>query len=241
MDKKLKIYNVFGIKPTNNYTSAGMDFYIPNLVDESKQDTIFEAWSKSYKMDVDDIKVLYDMLMNIVIEDNDGVDHTPQIMNILQLYLSLYSKELAEQTMKIDLKFALVSFYNDYVIYDKNGTAGIQMKLNDTLCVNSGLHVALHPGTAGIMFNKSGKGNAGWDTRACVVDEDYMGYVHLSMAYTKDCDMSNKVYCGDKLVQMVVLPVLHMDPVEVTENEYNELMSNSKRGSNAFGSGDVKH
>ena len=90
-------------------------------------------------------------------------------------------------------------------------------------------------------MNKSGKGNAGFDVRAQVVDEDYAGYVHLSVAFTKDSAVNNIVYCGDKLTQMVILPVLHMDPVEVDENAYDEIMKDSARGTDAFGSSDVKH
>ena len=29
----MKIYNVFGIKPTNTFVSAGTDYYVPNIDD----------------------------------------------------------------------------------------------------------------------------------------------------------------------------------------------------------------
>ena len=38
-------------------------------------------------------------------------------------------------------------------------------------------------GVAGLYVNKSGKGNCGWDVRACLVDEDYAGFV--SASFTK--------------------------------------------------------
>lgn len=243
----LKIYNEFGIKPTNNYTSAGMDFYIPDLtnIQDDKIELVTRAWMKSYNLEESEIDYLYYKFMILleksIVEGEVSTDHRSQIWNIMQLYLALYSKEISTQTLEDSLDYGLVSFFNEYVIFDENGTAGIAMKLNDTLFVNSGLHVALVPGTAGIMFNKSGRGNAGWDTRACVVDEDYTGLVHESMAYTKDCEMSNKIYCGDKLVQMVIIPVKHMDPEEVDFETYQKLMKNSNRGANGFGSGDEKH
>ena len=98
-------------------------------------------------------------------------------------------------------------------------------------------------GVAGLYVNKSGKGNCGWDVRACLVDEDYAGFVHLSQAYTKELidDGQNIVYCGDKLTQMMLLPVFHSKYDEITEEEYNEIMSNSKRGESGFGSSDIKH
>jgi dUTPase len=132
-------------------------------------------------------------------------------------------------------------FMQKYIVFDDNNIPGIKLPLNSTLFINSGIKVALEPGTAGIFLNKSGKGNAGFDIRAQVVDEDYAGYVHLSVAFTKDSTVNNIVYCGDKLTQMVILPVLHMDPVEVDENEYDDIMKDSARGADAFGSSDVKH
>ena len=139
------------------------------------------------------------------------------------------------------------------------------MQLNDTVFINSGIKVALDTvlsdkvapnpshavdmlrllgiGVAGLYVNKSGKGNAGWDVRACLVDEDYAGFVHLSMAYTKDLfeNGKNEVFVGDKLTQMMLIPVFHTQYNEVSQEEYNEIMANSNRGDSGFGSSDIKH
>ena len=99
-------------------------------------------------------------------------------------------------------------------------------------------------GIAGLYVNKSGKGNAGWDVRACLVDEDYAGFVHLSQSYTKELikDGQNIVYCGDKLTQMMLIPVFHDEYVETdSEEEYNRYMIGSQRGDSGFGSQDIKH
>ena len=39
----------------------------------------------------------------------------------------------------------------------------------------------------------------------------------------------------------MLLPVFHSKYDEITEEEYNEIMSNSKRGESGFGSSDIKH
>ena len=79
------------------------------------------------------------------------------------------------------------------------------------------------------------------DVRACVVDEDYSGYVHLSLAYTVSSN-NGIIYAGDKLIQQCILYIVDTsDTTEVSEDEYIELMKDSKRGSKAFGSSDVKH
>lgn len=240
MMKILRIYNGFGITPTNTHVSAGMDFYVPKIDMQNKTQVTNAAvaFQKSFNIsdaEMDEtIKAFKRVLTTNLFET--------QLFNILHLYFALYSKRL-EYSKRKGVTFAVPVFVSEFLIFDKNGVAGVKMGLNDTLCINSGIKVALDPGYAGIFFNKSGKGNAGYDIRACVVDEDYAGYVHLSVAYTKDLldEGKNIVYCGDKLTQMVVLPVSHVDPIEVPENEYNEIMKNSARGADAFGSSDVKH
>ena len=157
------------------------------------------------------------------------------------MYLALYSKTLSIVKENTSEEAAIKYFINQYLVFDKNGVAGIKLKLNDTLFINSGIKIALPHGYAGVYLNKSGKGNAGFDVRAQVVDEDYSGYVHLSQAYTKDNDKKNVVFCGDKLVQMLIIPVLHTNPVEISEDDYIKLMENSQRGDDGFGSSDVKH
>lgn len=238
--KQLRIYNGFGITPTNTHVSAGLDFYVPliDYTDNDKVNRAFDAFKKSYNINDDDFKQLIDLfykhLPNVIFER--------QCVNIIHLYLALYSKRV-NISKEIVNQRQIIIFINEYLCFDDNGIPGVKMQLNDTLCINSGIKVALDSGYAGIFFNKSGKGNAGFDVRAQVVDEDYAGYVHLSVAFTKDLTYTSKnvVYCGDKLTQMVVLPVAHVDPFCVDENEYDNIMKNSARGADAFGSSDVKH
>jgi hypothetical protein len=40
---------------------------------------------------------------------------------------------------------------------------------------------------------------------------------------------------------MLILPVLHTTPVEVSESDYMAEMAGSQRGDDGFGSSDVKH
>ena len=98
-------------------------------------------------------------------------------------------------------------------------------------------------GIAGLYVNKSGCGNKGWDVRACLVDGDYSGFVHLSQSYTKDLFMEgdNIIYCGDKLTQMMLIPIIHSTYETVEETNYNKIMEGSQRGDSGFGSQDIKH
>jgi len=244
--RTLRICNKFGITPTNTYQSAGMDFYVPNVdpKNEEQAKAAYEAFKKSYKVTDEQLNSLMmdirECLMANVFERH--------IINILHLYLAFYDvklemNKLTVPQLKTYVKSPIYNFINNYLTFDDNGTPGVIMPLNSSLFINSGIKIALDPDTAGIFLNKSGKGNAGYDVRAQVVDEDYSGYVHLSMAMTKEYvnEGKNIVFCGDKLTQMVIVPVYHSDIIEIDENEYNNIMKDSSRGDAAFGHSDVKH
>lgn len=235
MNHNVRILNEFGIKPSFNHQAAGADFYIPYF-DEDKRDIAFSAFEKSYKKTRNDIENIYQAIIAFT---KDLHLNEKQVINIVHLYLSIDSTALNSYDNEVD-KISL--FCKRYLDIDTLGRPGISCELNDALLINSGIHVALEHNTAGIFFNKSGRGNAGFDVRAQVVDEDYTGFVHCSLAFTKDTEATSRtVYCGDKLTQMVILPIIHSDWTEVNKDEYNSIMSDSERGSNGFGSGDEKH
>ena len=263
----MKFYNAFGIKPTNTYTSAGSDYYIPNLDTPEKVQLAYKAFEKSYGKTKEDIEELIIEFINYFKTSYNKfiTNYEKHIPNLIHLYLSHYSASLNDLKANDQIS-AINRFMNEFIIYDKTrDVVGIKMRLNDTLFINSGIKVALDTvlsekvapnpsntvnmlrmlgiGVAGLYVNKSGNGNKGWDVRACLVDEDYAGFVHLSMAYTKDVyeNKQNIVYCGDKLTQMILIPVFHDEYIEVSEDEYNKIMENSQRGDKGFGSSDVKH
>jgi dUTPase len=256
----MKIYNAFGITPTNTFVSAGSDYYIPNIIEDKQQELALKAFEKSYGKTKDEIADLYEQIAKKLFKEGIPIYQTT---NTLHLYLATDSKSLQHNETTGS---RLTEFFIKYFIYDdKKETVGVKLGLNDTLFINSGIKVALDTvfsdkiapnpssavnmfrmlgiGVAGLYVNKSGMGNKGFDVRACLVDEDYAGYVHLSMAFTKDLykEGKNIVYCGDKLTQMMLIPVFHTEYIETSEEEYNDIMSKSNRGDSGFGSSDIKH
>lgn len=243
--EKLKIYNGFGITPSKNYTAAGYDFHVPYVTDESKFDVAFKAFMKSYKKTEEELYEIIDTLGLYIQSTFDKYDFNKlNAINILHLYLALtppddvYDNEEPELQSLSD---SIDEFVSYRLIFDDNGVPGIVVFPGDYLLFNSGIKIGLPKDTAGIFFNKSGKGNKGFDTRACVCDEDYSGYVHLSAAFDKEVYFGENVYCGDKLMQMVVLPVVRTTIEEMTSDEYETMMKDSLRGTDGFGSSDVKH
>ena len=64
----MKCYNAFGIKPTNSFTSAGSDYYIPNLTTQTQIEKAYKAFEKSYNKTTEEISKL-DMRFKAVIDD----------------------------------------------------------------------------------------------------------------------------------------------------------------------------
>lgn len=236
-NQDLNIFNDFGITPTTNFTAAGLDFYIPNLDTKEKVDKWIKAVSKKFELSY--LNELFNKISLFTSYNGTELSDTT-IWNIVQLYTSLDSSYINYNFDIFDDKVS--AFVDNYLVFDKNGIPGMRLKPLDHTLFNSGIKVALPHNTAGIFFNKSGKGAKGFSVRAQVVDEDYSGYVHLSNAYTKDSEDDGIIYVGDKITQMVILPIILVNQCnELSIEEYKELMKNSNRGSDAMGSSDVKH
>lgn len=256
MNQKLIICNEFGIKPTTNHRAVGLDFYVPNIpeTDESYQKVLPEllqsfkitqetaekyinaiSLATTIEADVlgcekEDIESnllnlfhLYAMFNSVIFEDEDSLEYTK------------YDEDYIEDN--IDL------FIQDYLTFDKEKHVfGLKLKVLDHVLINSGIRVALPENMAGVFFNKSGRGNKGFDVRAQVVDPDYTGMVHLSLAYTSQLDGDGTFYIGDKITQMCILPYYQVEAIEeVTKESYDNIMDWSERGTDGFGSSDEKH
>lgn len=246
--EKLKIYNGFGIVPSKNYIAAGYDFHLPLITDESLFDMVVAAFAQSYKKTTDEILETIDTINLYLSSMYDNREFTKcDLLNITHLFLGLTPPDDVdwdEEPEQMSLTDSIDEFVTYRLVFDAKGDTlvpGMIVAEGDYLLFNSGIKVNLPKDTAGIFFNKSGMGNKGYDTRACVVDEDYSGFVHLSVAFTKYVYYGQKLFCGDKVQQMVVLPLVKTEIETVEEEVYNALMSDSERGSDGFGSSDVKH
>lgn len=239
------IYNGFSKTPTRNFQAAGIDFFIPNIDDKNiKQVEIAkEAFKGSYKLTDDQIEKFFTTLDDLATEDQKSIIENNK-WNILHLFYALKSKEIFKLQQKKNTSFSKIVdyFLDNYLVQSKDGCVGLRLDFSDMLFINSGIKVALKPYTDLEFKEKSGKGIGGWTVKAKIVDSDYSGYMHLSMQYLwYDRDGSGRIYVGDKLTQGIVYNTLTDDAQEVTLEKYNEIMANSKRGSDGFGSSDVKH
>ena len=117
---------------------------------------------------------------------------------------------------------------------DNKTVNSIMLMPHQRILIPSGIHVNIPHNYALIVHNKSGVATKkGLDRLAEVVDEDYQGEIHLSVVNT-----SNDVVCineNEKLVQLILIPVLYADIKEVSTLE--ELYpTKTQRGTGGFGS-----
>lgn len=234
---KFKVYNGFGIKPTKAWAAAGWDFYVPEIVSPSKEveDRVIEAFKKSYNKTDKQLETILGRFENEMKLFNKEDDFNKYKYSILLLFLSLDGAIMRASQNKV------ATFVSYYLIWNDEGKPGIVLHCNDHVFINTGIKVCLDHDTAGIFFNKSGRGNKGIDVRAQVVDEDYAGYVHLSHAYTKDNVDDGRIFAGDKLSQMCILPLIHKDECEeIDAKSYNKMHESSERGDGMCGSSDKK-
>lgn len=240
MSNKLKIVNDFGIKPTTSYTAAGIDFYIPKLSDLStdKRALAIESFKKSFGVSDDDMNKLFDYFSH-ELAARIGAEKSPYLIeDAIHLFLGLDMPNSRRKSTDLETK---VSFFcNNRLVYE-DGKLGMKLDFGDHIKINSGIKEVLPHSYAGVFLNKSSRGTDGLDVRAQVVDEDYTGYVHLSLSYTKDVDLY-KVFCGDKIVQQLILPIFLVDECEeISNDEFDEVMKDSNRGDAGFGStNDIK-
>lgn len=238
------IYNGFSKTPTRNFQAAGIDFFIPNVDDNNNEQVTIarEAFKQSYKLTEEQIDKFFSTIEELATEDQKDIIKNNK-WNVLHLFYGLKSKDIFMLQKKHSSFSKIVDYFLDnYLVKSNDGLVGLRMNFSDMLFINSGIKVALKPYTSLEFKNKSGRGTQGWSVKACLVDEDYAGYMHLSMQYLwYDRDGGGRIYVGDKLTQGTVQEVKTDNAEEVTLEKYNEIMATSKRGSNGFGSSDVQH
>lgn len=103
----------------------------------------------------------------------------------------------------------------------------------ESVFIPSGIKANVPKGHALIAFNKSGVAlKKKLSIGACVVDEDYQGEIHLNLFnFGKE---KTTIFPGEKLVQMVLVPIFY-DGLEVVSEE-SLFESSTTRGSGGFGS-----
>lgn len=97
-----------------------------------------------------------------------------------------------------------------------------------SVTIDTGVHIQLPPGTVGMLKSKSGLNVKHGIVSEGVIDCGYDGSITVKLY--NHSDTAYQVKRGDKISQLVILPVLCSTPVQVDKIEGGE------RGNNGFGS-----
>ena len=103
------------------------------------------------------------------------------------------------------------------------------VKAHSSALFHTGLHVQLPHGTAGLLVSKSGLNVEYGITSTGLIDEGYTGEIMVKLY--NHSDSNYLVNAGDKISQLVVIPVFYEDVHFV-----DSLDENTERGDKGFGS-----
>jgi dUTP pyrophosphatase len=103
------------------------------------------------------------------------------------------------------------------------------VKAHSSALFHTGLHVQLLQGTAGLLVSKSGLNVNHGITSTGLIDEGYTGEILVKLY--NNSDENYLVHAGDKISQLVVIPVFYGD-IHIVDS----LDENTERGDKGFGS-----
>ena len=94
---------------------------------------------------------------------------------------------------------------------------------------DTGVHVELPKGTVGFIKSKSGLNTKSGLTSEGVIDEGYTGSIQVKLYNNSNVDY--EVKAGQKITQLVILPVVIPDELEIVQE-----LEKTDRGNGGFGS-----
>ncbi len=122
--------------------------------------------------------------------------------------------------------------YDLYACFsDEFGSERLVIQPNETVKIDTGLQMELPDGYFGGIFARSGLAiKQGLRPSNCcgVIDSDFRG--NIIVAIHNDSDYEQRIYDGDRIAQLILLPYQTMEFEEVNE------LSDTDRGSGGFGS-----
>lgn len=93
---------------------------------------------------------------------------------------------------------------------------------------DTGVHIELPVGTVGLLLSKSGLNVKHGLTGEGVIDAGYTGSIVVKLYNNSGYDYT--IHAGDKIIQLVILPILTPD-IEIVDS-----LAETERGDGGFGS-----
>lgn len=111
---------------------------------------------------------------------------------------------------------------------DMRSPVDVMLPARGSVVIDTGVHVAVPAGCAGFIKSRSGLMCRWGITTDGTVDSGYTGSIRVCMI--NHSDMPYHVHRGDKVAQLVIVPV-RIDAVEIVDE-----LPWAERGDNGFGS-----
>jgi dUTP pyrophosphatase len=111
----------------------------------------------------------------------------------------------------------------------KTGAQKYILPGNKSLTIDTGVHVQIPEGYVGFLKSKSGLNVKQGITSEGVIDSGYTGSIVVKL-YNNSKNIK-EFECGDKITQLVIIPVANIDNLKVVYE-----LQNTERGSKGFGS-----
>lgn len=137
------------------------------------------------------------------------------------------SLELKVKRLRPDAKLPTKAHASD-AGFDLYSAAEVDLMPGQTIKVETGIAVGLPTGYFAKFFDRSSVGSKGVIVTAGVIDEGYTG--PLIIAFYNSTNVIRKVAAGEKIAQMVLLPVPQATIIEVEE------LGQTERAEKGFGS-----
>lgn len=119
---------------------------------------------------------------------------------------------------------------------DLRARSTCEMPLNIRVLMGTGVSVKIPRGYVGMLIPRSSLSKSGiiMTNSVGVIDSDYRGEIMASLMYIGGLQWNPVINQGDRIVQLVVLPILSVVPdvQDWTEEEWMD----TKRGTGGFGS-----
>lgn len=152
-------------------------------------------------------------------------------MSVSETVRDMIEKRIAGGKMKIKLDkgaYMPERAHDADAGYDLRTPIGIEILSHGSITVDTGVHMAIPKGYVGFLKSKSGLDVNYNLTGTGVVDSGYTGSIKVKLY--NHSKMSHAFAKGDKLIQIVLLPIF------TPELELVDELDDTDRGENGFGS-----
>ena len=149
-------------------------------------------------------------------------------------YTPVYYAMIGDIDMELKIKLDAISCaptraHKDDAGLDLRSPIECTVRARESITINTGVHVQLPSGTAGLLVSKSGLNCEHDITSTGLIDSGYTGAIKVKL-YNHGPEDYN-IHRGDKISQLVIIPITIPNRMIIVDE-----LDETDRGENGFGS-----